>query len=108
MATQMLEGLYSLHASNIVHRDISSSNILFTQDHNLKLGHLGSEKEILHKSQEQTAPKAGEAKLTFPPEMTKSKCYDQRSDIFSLGCVVYELCAFAAPFEAKEEPGNQN
>ena len=54
------------------------------------------------------APKEGEAKPTFPPELTKSKCYDQRSDIFSLGCVAYELCAFAAPFEAKEEPGNHN
>ena len=88
MAAQLLDGLRYLHQRKIVHRGIKPSSILLTQDENLKFGELASKSE--------TRP-------YFSARKIQEEAYDERTDIFQLGCVLYFVCAFVHPFEANDD-----
>ena len=88
MAAQLLEGLRYLHERKIVHRGIRPSSILLTSDKNLKFG------EIVSKAENRTY---------FSARNIQVESYDERRDIFQLGCVLYFVCAFVHPFEANDD-----
>ena len=88
MAAQLLEGLRYLHERKIVHRGIKPSSILLTSDQNLKFG------EIVSKAQTRT---------DFSAQKIQVEPYDERIDIFQLGCVLYLVCAFVHPFETNDD-----
>ena len=67
----------------------------------LKFADLGLAKEVKSKS-EKIVSIAGSLKY-FSPEMIRQVVYDMRTDVFSLGCVIYELCALRHPFTLKQE-----
>ena len=86
---QMLHGLQALHDRSIVHRDIKCANIFLTKDGTVKLGDLNVSKVAkrgLLQTQTGTPYYAS-------PEVWQDKPYDHKSDIWSLGCVFYEMCA---------------
>lgn len=95
--TQSLEGLKSLHDSNILHRDIKSANIFKTTT-KVKLGDLNVSKVVKYgMAHTQTG-----TPYYASPEVWKDQPYGSASDIWSLGCVIYELAALAPPFNGSD------
>jgi len=117
---QVAEGLSKAHAAGIVHRDLKPDNVMITRDGYAKILDFG-----LAKLTEQTKPllASGEAvdkdaptavmprQLSTPgvimgtvgymsPEQAQGKQVDQRSDIFSFGCILYETITGLPPFES--------
>lgn len=98
---QIVIGLKSLHDKKILHRDIKSANIFITKDDIVKLGDLNvskiAKKGLLY-TQTGTPYYAS-------PEIWKDRPYDGKSDIWSLGCVLYEMSALKPPFKAQDMQG---
>jgi len=91
---QMVIGLSKLHDMRIVHRDIKCANVFLSKEGQVKLGDLNVSKVAKDdnlKTQTGTPYYAS-------PEVWQDKPYDHRSDIWSLGCVTYELIALNPPF----------
>ena len=94
---QLVKGLKSLHDLNIIHRDIKSSNIFLFSDGTAKLGDLNVCKIL----SEDTLGKTQAGTPSFAaPEVWMEKPYGLKSDIWSLGCVLYEITALKCPFRA--------
>ena len=94
---QLVKGLKSLHDLNIIHRDIKSSNIFLFSDGTAKLGDLNVCKIL----SENTLGKTQAGTPSFAaPEVWMEKPYGLKSDIWSLGCVLYEMTALKCPFRA--------
>ena len=98
---QVVKGLKSLHEMKILHRDMKSANIFLYKDTTAKLGDLNvskvAKKGLLY-TQTGTPYYAS-------PEVWKDQPYDLKSDIWSLGCVIYEMCALVPPFRADDMNG---
>ena len=98
---QVVAGLKSLHELNILHRDMKSANIFLYKDTTAKLGDLNVSKVAkngLLYTQTGTPYYAS-------PEVWKDQPYDLKSDIWSLGCVTYEMCHLKPPFQADDMNG---
>jgi len=91
----LLKALTYLHALNIVHRDIKSDNILLNLDGEVKLADLGLCAEI--KKGEEKKTMAG-SKYWMPPEMIKRDTYNVKADIWSLGCLGFEMVQGFPPY----------
>ena len=91
-------GLATLHKSKILHRDLKTLNIFMTHNLDIKIGDFGVAK-ILTKS--------GFAKTIIgtpyylSPELCEEKPYNDKSDVWALGCILYELTTYKHPFNAK-------
>ena len=98
-AIQMIEGLKALHDKKIMHRDLKSANIFLVKDkHQCKLGDMNVSKVIKEKvlhTQTGTPYYAS-------PEVWNDAPYSYKSDLWSIGCVVYELCELRPPFQGKD------
>ena len=94
---QITKGLHDLHEYNILHRDLKSANVFLFRDGTAKLGDLNVSKI--------TSRGLGYTQTGTPyyasPEVWKDKPYDLKSDIWSLGCVFYELIMLTTPFKGK-------
>ena len=94
----MSRSLNILHEKNIFHRDLKSANVFLNNDGTSKLGDLNvskvAKKGLLY-TQTGTPYYAS-------PEVWNDKPYDYKSDIWSLGCVLYEMCALKPPFRAND------
>eukprot|EP00826_Nyctotherus_ovalis_P063342 TRINITY_DN9282_c0_g1_i12.p2 TRINITY_DN9282_c0_g1~~TRINITY_DN9282_c0_g1_i12.p2 ORF type:complete len:337 (-),score=108.50 TRINITY_DN9282_c0_g1_i12:165-1175(-) len=99
--TQVLRGLKALHEQKILHRDIKSPNVFLTRSGYAKLGDLNVSKVLkcgmLH-TQTGTPYYAS-------PEVWSELPYDHKSDVWSAGCVLYEMCALRPPFRAEDMKG---
>ena len=94
---QTVRGLQKLHEVQIMHRDLKSANIFLFSDGTVKLGDLNVSKCMrnnLEFTQTGTPYYAS-------PEVWKDQPYNFKSDIWSLGCVIYELVCQNPPFEAQ-------
>ena len=91
---QIIKGLKCLHDYNIMHRDIKSANIFLFKDNVVKIGDLNVSKILKnHLNNTQTG-----TPYYASPEVWDNKSYDFKSDIWSLGCLIYEICSLKAPF----------
>lgn len=97
----MTKGLKSLHDKKILHRDLKCANIFVTGDGIYKLGDLNVSK-VLKKDLAQTQTGTP---YYASPEVWKDKPYGQKSDLWSLGCVLYEMAALRPPFTAHDLQG---
>ena len=98
---QMTLGLKALHDMKILHRDLKSANIFLESDGSAKIGDLNVSK---------VAKKGlGYTQTGSPyyasPEVWKDQPYDLKSDIWSLGCVTYEMITLHPPFRAQSMEG---
>ncbi|KAF6084580.1 NIMA related kinase 3 [Phyllostomus discolor] len=97
--TQMCLGVNHIHKKRVLHRDIKSKNIFLTQNGKVKLGDFGSARLL-------SSPMAFACSYVgtpyyVPPEVWENMPYNNKSDIWSLGCTLYELCTLKHPFQAK-------
>jgi NIMA (never in mitosis gene a)-related kinase len=94
----MLKGLKALHDRGILHRDIKSANIFLSKNENyIKLGDLNLSKVVKNKL---TKTQTG-TPYYASPEIYNNQPYGVKSDIWSLGCVIYEITTLKPPFLAK-------
>lgn len=98
---QCLRGLKALHDLKIYHRDLKSANVFICKDKAVKIGDMNvskvAKKGLLH-TQTGTPYYAS-------PEVWQDKPYDSKSDIWSSGCVIYELATLKPPFRAQDLEG---
>ena len=96
---QMIEGLKALHDKKIMHRDLKSANIFLVNDkHQCKLGDMNVSKVIKEK---ELLTQTG-TPYYASPEVWRDEPYSYKSDLWSIGCVIYELCALRPPFKGKD------
>jgi NIMA (never in mitosis gene a)-related kinase 1/4/5 len=93
---QILMGLRSLHNVKIMHRDLKCANI-FLKSGIIQLGDLNVSKLIKRSQMDHTQTGTP---YYASPEVWSNKPYDYKSDIWSVGCIIYELCALKPPFRA--------
>ena len=95
---QIASGLKAIHAKQIIHRDLKSANIFITQTDELivKIGDFNVSKKIdyLNLKNTQTG-----TPYYASPEIWENRPYDFKSDIWSLGCLFYEIASFTTPFK---------
>ena len=97
---QMIIGLNSIHKKKILHRDIKSQNIFLTKNLDIKIGDLGVSKKLI---QTNFAKTFIGTPYYLSPEICMEKPYNDKSDIWAIGCILYELCTFNYPFNAKSQ-----
>ncbi|XP_041920397.1 serine/threonine-protein kinase Nek3 isoform X2 [Alosa sapidissima] len=95
---QMCSGAKHIHDKRVLHRDLKSKNIFLTDNGTVKLGDFGS--ACLLSSAEGCAQTYVGTPYYVSPEIWDSKPYNNKSDVWSLGCVLYELCTLKHPFQA--------
>ena len=99
--TQITSGLKALHDLDILHRDMKSANVFLNSDGSVKLGDMNVSKVAkngLLYTQTGTPYYAS-------PEVWQDKPYNSKSDIWSLGCVLYESATLKPPFRADDMQG---
>ena len=92
-----------MHSHKILHRDIKSMNVFIAGDNSLRIGDLGVAK-VLQENVQFASTMVG-TPYYLSPEMCEEKPYNEKSDVWALGCVLYELCTKKHPFEAKSQGG---
>ena len=97
---QICEGLTAAHEKGIVHRDIKSSNIMLTPKGRVKIMDFGLAKRKDAEQITQTPSTLGTVAY-MSPEQASGEQVDRRSDIFSLGVVLYEMLTGRLPFEGE-------
>ena len=98
---QLVNGLKALHDLKILHRDLKSANVFLYKNGDAKIGDLNVSKV--------TSAGIGHTQTGTPyyasPEVWKDHPYDNKSDIWSLGCVLYEMITLKPPFRAQDMEG---
>jgi NIMA (never in mitosis gene a)-related kinase len=100
VAFELFQGLHTLHRNKIVHRDIKSANVFFVGGI-AKLGDLNVSKVLENGL---CSTQTGTPYYTSP-EIWKGRKYGRKCDIWSTGCLLYEMCTLHPPFRAKDFPG---
>ena len=98
--SQILIALMVMHSKHILHRDLKTQNLFLSKDNIIKVGDLGIAKS-LNSSMEMAQSVAG-TPYNMAPEIIKGESYGPKTDIWSLGCVMYEIATFRRPFEATD------
>ncbi|XP_048582093.1 serine/threonine-protein kinase 36 isoform X2 [Nematostella vectensis] len=96
IACQLVKALYYLHSHRILHRDMKPQNILIGKHGVVKLCDFGFARAMSINTLVLTSIKG--TPLYMSPELVQEKPYDYNSDLWSLGCILYELCVGTPPF----------
>ena len=94
---QACSALQFAHERNVIHRDVKPANIMLTADDTVKVTDFGTAKILQFGTVQQTAHVMGTPSY-MSPEQVKGRAVDGRSDIFSLGVMLYEMLTGEKPF----------
>jgi NIMA (never in mitosis gene a)-related kinase len=97
---QICLGMLHLHNHKILHRDIKPSNIFLSSDNRIKLGDFGISCYLSPDNNNLAATRIG-TPVFLSPEICRGELYSSPTDIWQLGCVLYELLTFSHPFNGK-------
>jgi len=95
---QIAFGLQYIHKKNILHRDLKTQNIFLTTQNIIKIGDFGISKALNHTLDLATTAIGTPHYLS--PEICRRNPYNHKSDMWSLGCVLYEMCTLQLAFPA--------
>jgi serine/threonine protein kinase len=99
LAESVCDALAVAHSQGVIHRDVKPANIMVTRDGHVKVTDFGIARVTTNETVEQTAAVLGTASY-LSPEQAQGGAIDQRSDLYSLGCVLYEMLTGRPPFTA--------
>lgn len=94
---QAASGLAHMHSRRVMHRDLKPSNVFLGSDGTVKLGDLGLSRVMSSKTVELQSMVG--TPFYMSPEVIRGKPYDFASDVWSLGCLAYEMAALRSPFD---------
>lgn len=97
---QIAEALGHAHKNHIIHRDIKPHNIMVTDDKRIKVTDFGIARAATSATMTNTSSVIGSVHY-FSPEQARGKFTDEKSDIYSLGIVMYEMITGKIPFEGE-------
>ena len=96
--SDIISGLNYLHNKNIIHRNLKPENIFIDKKYNVKIGDFGIVSQFDNMSE--TDYIKGDIKLNYmAPELFTWTKYNSKSDMWALGCLIYELCFLKYPFK---------
>jgi len=95
---QICRGLQYIHSKNIIHRDIKTQNIFLMKNGKVKIGDFGISKALTNTKN--NASTIIGTPYYFSPEIINGEPYNYKTDIWSLGVVLYEMCCLKLPFES--------
>ena len=95
-------GLADIHRLKILHRDLKSLNIFLKRENDVRVGDLGVAKVLNHTFFAKTFIGTP---YYLSPEICEDKPYNDKSDVWALGCILYELCTYHHPFVARSQGG---
>jgi serine/threonine protein kinase/tetratricopeptide (TPR) repeat protein len=99
IAKQVCEGLLEAHRLGVVHRDLKPQNIMIDKEGNARIMDFGIARSLREKGITGSGVMIGTPEY-MSPEQVEAKEVDQRSDIYSLGIIMYEMLTGRLPFEA--------
>uniref|UniRef100_A0A3P9KYA2 Serine/threonine-protein kinase Nek4 n=1 Tax=Oryzias latipes TaxID=8090 RepID=A0A3P9KYA2_ORYLA len=97
---QIAMALQYLHERNILHRDLKTQNIFLTKTNIIKVGDLGIAR-VLENQNDMASTLIG-TPYYMSPELFSNKPYNHKSDVWALGCCVYEMSTLKHAFNAKD------
>ncbi len=100
---QALSGLVYAHANGVVHRDISPSSMIVTEENRLKLKDFGLAKMYADPSLTQAGTMVGSVDYASPEQVKGTTTLDERTDIYSMGVILYELATGQKPFSSTSQ-----
>ncbi|MDS0524938.1 Stk1 family PASTA domain-containing Ser/Thr kinase [Clostridium sp. SHJSY1] len=99
IGTKIAKALECAHKNNIIHRDVKPQNVLVTEEGFIKVTDFGIAKSVSSATLTNTTTIMGSAQY-LSPEQARGSIVDVRTDIYSLGIVLYEMVTGKLPFEA--------
>jgi len=99
---QIALALRQLHKQHLLHRDLKSANVFMMQNGDVKLGDFGFSKQLTYTMA--LASTICGTPYYFSPELCQKLPYNNKSDVWSLGVILYELINLRKPFEARNLP----
>lgn len=97
---QLANGLNFAHKKGVIHQDIKADNIFITTDGDLKIGDFGLARLMANKVYINPSTKGMGTPAYMSPELCRGEQQDQRSDIYSLGVLFFEMATGQLPFRA--------
>ncbi|NJL26393.1 MAG: protein kinase [Thermoanaerobaculia bacterium] len=104
LSRELAEGLAAIHERDLLHRDLKSGNVMVTRDGHVKILDFGLAKPLATAEETTSITAEGHVAGTYAwmsPEQTQGCELDQRSDLFSLGILFYEMIAGYHPFRGE-------
>lgn len=100
--SQLVLAVAYMHSKSVLHRDLKSQNVFLTRRHVVKLGDFGISKSLARG--DALANTSCGTPESMSPEICRGEPYGKKSDIWSIGCVLYEMITLSRPFEAATLP----
>lgn len=97
---QITMALQYMHERHVLHRDLKTQNIFLTKSNIIKVGDLGIAR-VLESASDMASTLIG-TPYYMSPELFTNKPYNHKSDVWALGCCVYEMCTLRHAFNAKD------
>ncbi|MBO7364572.1 MAG: serine/threonine protein kinase, partial [Lachnospiraceae bacterium] len=98
IASQICVGLRAAHAKHIIHRDVKPQNMILSRNGKVKVADFGIARAMSEETRTLTQNTMGSVHY-ISPEQAKGQICDERSDIYSLGVVMYEMITGRVPFD---------